>query len=167
MRPKHLYDRYDANQKSRVDKIASIKSGYFHWTWLMLPASIIAVCLVLLIYAWGYPAKVQSSIMVTLREECSSAIVQTNLLSRTAGTDSSATLGRIRSHVYAMDQVNSLNMDLEGNGNPLIPQEAFSQLYDVIENYSNKLIYGMATGDQQTELQIKLDELMNWIYQLQ
>ena len=84
--------------------------------------------------------------------ECGNALNLTNGLSRTAGATSSQTLGRIRSHVYAMETINDLSVGLEGASGYLIQDDWFTTLYAVLDEYSNKLITGMTTGDQQTTL---------------
>ena len=99
--------------------------------------------------------------------ECGNALTLTNSLSRTAGASSSATLGRIRSHVYAMETINSLSVGLEGASGWLISEDWFTTLYGVLEEYSQKLITGMTTGDQQTALLGALQTLYDQLDTLQ
>ncbi|MBR4081000.1 MAG: hypothetical protein IKK21_04375 [Clostridia bacterium] len=99
--------------------------------------------------------------------ECGNALTLTNSLSRTAGASSSATLGRIRSHVYAMETINSLSVGLEGASGWLISEDWFTTLYGVLEEYSQKLITGMTTGDQQTALMNALQTLYDQLDTIQ
>ena len=57
-----------------------------------------------------------------IQVECNEALSLTNSLSRTAGASSSSTLGKIRSHVYSMETINSLNVGLEGATGYLIQE---------------------------------------------
>lgn len=100
--------------------------------------------------AMSYQAESHTTFVHRLQTECNDALSLTSSLSRTAGASSSATLGKIRSHVYAMDTINQLNMGLDGTY--LVSNDEFTNLYAIIDDYSNRLITGMVTGDQQTAL---------------
>ena len=102
--------------------------------------------------AMAYRNEAKNLFISKIQLECGNALTLTKSLSRTAGASSSATLGRIRSHVYAMETSNSLSVGLEGSEGWLISEDWFTTLYGVLEEYSQKLITGMTTGDQQTTL---------------
>ena len=61
--------------------------------------------------------------------------------------------------MYAMDTINQLNVGLRGAGGYLVDNDVFTQLYSVLDVYSDKLITGMQTGDLQTELTTALNNL--------
>ena len=100
--------------------------------------------------AISFEAETRSTFIHRMQTECNDAVSLTTALSRTAGASSSATLGKIRSHVYAMDTINQLNVGL--GGSYLISNDTFTSLYAIIDDYSNRLITGMVTGDSQTAL---------------
>ena len=108
--------------------------------------------------AVAYRSEARSLFIATMQTECNEALAQANSLSRTAGANSSATLGRIRSSVRAMEDVNRMRGNLEG-GRYFVPEETFSQLYTILDNYSSRLTTGMNTGDMQGQLQTALEAL--------
>lgn len=111
--------------------------------------------------AISYQAESHTTFVRRVQTECNDALSLTSALSRTAGASSSATLGKIRSHVYAMDTINQLNMGLDGTY--LVGNDVFTNLYAIIDDYSNRLITGMVTGDQQTALTNALTDLVTTV----
>ena len=121
-------------------------------------------CILLAIFggrAMSSQAELRDTFIHRVQIECNDALNLTGSLSRTAGANSAATIGRIRSHVYAMEIISELNPDGD-----LISTEVFTMLYSVLDDYSNKLITGMQTGDLQTELTTSLTALANLVNQL-
>lgn len=116
--------------------------------------------------ALAYRAESRSLFVATMQTECNEALSLTNSLSRTAGASSSTTLGRIRSNVHTMDTLNQLHANLEGGGQYYVPVEVFTNLYTILDNYSNRLITGLNTGDLQGELQTALEGLQALISEL-
>ena len=106
----------------------------------------------------AYRAEARALFVATMQTECNEALAQANSLSRTAGANSSSTLGRIRSSVRAMEDVNRIRMNLDG-GRAYVPDETFSELYTILDNYSSRLLTGMNTGDMQGQLQAALEAL--------
>ncbi len=115
--------------------------------------------------AISFEAETRSTFIHRMQTECNDAVSLTTALSRTAGASSSATLGKIRSHVYAMDTINQLNVGL--GGSYLISNDTFTSLYAIIDDYSNRLITGMVTGDSQTALANALTGLQQTIAYLE
>ena len=115
--------------------------------------------------AMAYRAEARSLFISTMQTECIEALNQTNSLSRTAGANSAATLGRIRSSVRAMEDVNRIHGALEG-GRAFVSDETFTALYNILDNYSSRLLTGMNTGDMQGELQAALEALQTVIFAL-
>ena len=64
--------------------------------------------------AISFETETRSTFVHRMQTECNDAVSLVTALSRTAGASSSATLGKIRSHVYAMDTINQLNVGLGG-----------------------------------------------------
>ena len=108
--------------------------------------------------AMNYQTESHTTYVRRMQTECNDALELTSALSRTAGASSSATLGRIRSYVYAMDTINQLNLSLEGRY--LVGNDVFVNLYSIIDDYYNRLITGMVTSDQQTALTNALADLV-------
>lgn len=132
---------------------------------LLLIAAVIVLA-VLGAQAMAYRANAHELLVKRIQTECGDALTLTASLSRTAGANSSATLGRIRSHVYAMDTLNQLNVGLEGGNHFFVDESAFTALYSVLDDYANKLITGMVTGDLQTALTEQLNALMTLLGEL-
>lgn len=107
--------------------------------------------------ALAYRSEARNLFAATLQTECNEALSLSNSLSRTAGANSSATLGRIRSNLHAMETVNRFHQNLDGRA--FLPDETFSNLYTILDNYSSRLLTGMNTGDLQGELQAALEAL--------
>lgn len=115
--------------------------------------------------AFAYRSETRALFVATMQTECNEALSLTNSLSRTAGANSSTTLGRIRANVHTMDNLNELHARLEG-GRYYVPTEKISNLYTILDNYSNRLITGLNTGDLQGQLQAALEELQGLISKL-
>lgn len=115
--------------------------------------------------AMGYQAESHTTYVRRLQTECNDALALTPALSRTAGASSAATLSKIRSYVYAMDTINQLHMGLDGEY--LVTTDVFTNLYGIIDEYYNRLITGMVTSDQQTELTNALTMLVQTLSYLE
>ena len=122
----------------------------------------VAVLAVLGGQAMAYRAEARSLFAATMQTECIEALNQTSSLSRTAGANSSATLGRVRASVRAMENVNKLQSSLD-NGHAFVPEETFAELYAILDAYSSRLLTGMNTGDMQGQLQSALEALQTAI----
>ena len=136
---------------------------------ILLMALIVAVVALSVVGVRGatYRSEANRLFISKIQLECGNALQLTNSLSRTAGSSSSLTLGRIRSHVYAMETLNSLSVGLEGASGWLISGDWFTTLYGVIEEYYQKLITGVVTGDQQTALLTALQTLYDQLEAIQ
>ena len=49
------------------------------------------------------------------------------------------------------------------NGRELIPHEVFDRIYKLLDDYADKLITGMTTGDMQSLLLSEVQGLMGYI----
>ena len=69
-------------------------------------------------------------------------------VSRMAGSvqsNSAIKLGQIRQHVFAMDNLNSISMYVRGDPGRIIPQEALTAIYSVLDRY--EVAVQTATGN--------------------
>ncbi len=130
---------------------------------VLLGVLLLSAC-VLSVYFYTYQAKAQSRFVTVLETECEAANTVANNLSRSGGSESPALLGRVRAHVRAMETVNNLGKDL--NGRNYIDPNVFSELYNVIDTYSNNLRAGSTTLNELTDLKARLTTLSNLIKQL-
>lgn len=92
-----------------------------------------------------------------LLSECEGAVTRVQRLSRTAGSNSSQTLGEIRSYIYSMDVLNQVHLSLTGQ--QLLDTGHFTTIYSLIETYGSQLLSGSDTGAMQTTLTNALSEL--------
>ena len=77
--------------------------------------------------AMKYQSSAHDLFVRKLQVECSTALQLCNTLSRTAGSGSSGTLGKIRQHIYGMQTINDLNVGLSGSSGWLVQETYFSQ----------------------------------------
>lgn len=111
--------------------------------------------------AMAYRTETRALFVSILQTECIDALSQVNSLSRTAGANSSVTLGRIRASIRVMENINRLHLNLDNRA--YISDETFSELYTILDNYSSRLLTGMNTGDMQGQLQTALEALQTLI----
>lgn len=133
---------------------------------------LILVVIIAVLCIFGIPALQQKSDNHTLfvqrmRSECDEAIRHTNTLSRNAGADSAGLLAKIRSNVYAMDVINTLSINQDGNAGVLVSTGDLSSILTLIDQYQSVLITGMATGEQQTALLNQLDAISTLLYSVE
>ena len=89
--------------------------------------------------------------------ECADAVSLAKNLSRYGGSDSAAILGSIRSNVHAVDVLNTMHHTLYGSY--LVQPASFTDLYNIISSYSDKLTKGAAVVEDQNNLVTGLDAL--------
>lgn len=127
-------------------------------------------CVLLAIFggrAMNLQAESQTTLIHRMQTESNEALTMTSSLSRTAGASSAATLGRIRSRVYAVDMINQLQASLTGTGGYLVSTEVFTEIYSLLDDYSDKLTTGTQTGDVQSTLTTALTTLVNMTIELE
>lgn len=121
-------------------------------------------CVVLAVFggrAMGNQSETRTTLIHRMQTESSEALSMTSTLSRTAGANSSAALGRIRSRVYAVDVINQLHVGLTGTSGYLISTDVFTDIYALLDDYSDKLTTGTQTGDVQSALTTALTTLVS------
>jgi len=92
------------------------------------------------------------------------ALRQTTTLSRNAGADSAAILSRIRSNIYAIRMLNTVNS--ASGGRLLLEEERLTTLQNMVDRYLTYLTTGMDTGEYQTALQVALTEMQEIVRSL-
>ena len=132
-------------------------------------AALLALALVVGAVIWSagaviYRNEAQTLFVARIQSECNSALALSSSLSRTAGTNSSAMLGKIRGHVHTMETLSDMYQAL--NNKALITDAAFDALYALIDEYNNKLLTGMMTGDMQSSLAAQLQELQAFVVEI-
>ncbi len=159
MKQRLLYESYHAHGSAVPQTAAGVMRERIRTVLILFLAAAVIVLGVAGGQAMSYRAEARETFVGMIQAECDDALTLTNSLSRTAGASSSGILGRIRSHVHAMDTLNQINVSLEGGDSYMVPPVVFTELYNLIDNYTDKLRTGMITGDLQTELLTKLSEL--------
>lgn len=97
--------------------------------------------------------------IVTMQEQCRDAVAMVTTLSRTASSSSSATLGKIRADVHAIDVINQMKAAQDGQNNAYIDDALIQNIYTILDSYSNQLITGMSTMEEQTNLSTAIQAL--------
>jgi len=66
---------------------------------------------------------------------------------------------KIRADVHAIDVINQMKMLQDGTNHAYVSTELISRIYTILDAYSNQLITGMSTMEEQTNLSAALQEL--------
>lgn len=93
--------------------------------------------------------------------ECGAAVNQVNSLSRSGGSDTAGTLGKIRANINAVEVLSGIRQTLYGRD--LAPQSSFTELYTIIDSYSAKLKNGTSTIEELTNLGDALTRLQTML----
>lgn len=94
-----------------------------------------------------------------MQEQCRDAVALSTTLSRTASSSSAGILGKIRADVHAIDVINQMKITQDGVNHAYVSTELISRIYTILDGYSNQLITGMSTMEEQTNLSAVLQEL--------
>ena len=133
---------------------------------IVLLAIALTAALVTLLPGASYRADMHRYAVGQMLSECDDAVQQAARLSRTASSSSYDVLARIRSEVYAIDTLNETLHDV-GNESYLIDPGVFTAMYSLLDTYNGKLITGIQTGEQQTQLTNDLEALHRLIEAIQ
>lgn len=159
---------YNINMRPSRHPIGMQRAHGFQWERLLclvlLAALIAALCIC--VPSMKYREESRKLYIARMQTECDTALTYSKYLSRTASSNSNAQLAVIRSSIYSMDVVNQTYMTMEGEGSYLVSQNTFSNLYNVLDNYFNKLTTGTNTSDHQTELTQQLEALKQIVSRL-
>lgn len=113
-----------------------------------------------------YQSKCEPAFVNRMLTECDAAMTTVNSLSRSGGAESSAILGKIRANIHAIDVINEVNNTIEGGNGYFVPTSVFTDLYAIIDSYSNNLKLGNATIEDQNNLDNALTSLRTLLSEL-
>lgn len=131
---------------------------------------LIALGLVLFVIATGvlaylyittsvYQHKANAQFESKINSNLVDAIGHVSRLTGGVQSNSAIKLSQVRQHVYAMDQINSFSISVKGEGGRIIPQEAITALYSVLERY--EVAVQTATGNTLELRTLLLTHLMS------
>lgn len=153
--------RYNISMRSSRHGIGGPRPTGFPWSMLVivvLVAALVAVSVVAF-PSMNYRTEAKKLYIERMQKECDTALQYSKYLSRTASSNSNAQLAAIRASIYSMDVLNQTYSSLEGEGHILVDQNVFSALYNVLDNYYNKLATAMNTSEQLTDLTAQLESM--------
>ena len=158
-----MYRRYSQTNGNGVS-LRQMKRSRLKDLLILLLFGLLAASLVIGIPALQQKNSARANFVQRIQSECDEAVRLTSTLSRNAGADSSSILARVRSNLYAIRTVSSLNA-LQ-NGEFLVSEDRIMTLQNMVDQYLTYLTMGMDTGEYQTSLQIALEELQQDLEQL-
>lgn len=131
-------------------------------------------CLILLCAAIGlgiavtrnsvYRNRSEQEIRQQMVNAVASALEEGNRLSSGVSSNTYARLARIRQFIYHAEQINGMSMVLSGSGGRLAPDEAFTALYDDLNDYENVTQAATSSAmDVRTRLMNHLTALQAWL----
>lgn len=131
---------------------AAARGGAPRWLPALTLMLLIAVIVLGIVggQAMLYRSRTEETFVNRMLTECDDALSLANNLSRNGGADSNATLGRIRSDIHAIDTLNEVHNSISGSY--YIPPYVFTELYAIIDSYSNNLKLGNVTIEDQNNL---------------
>ena len=151
-----MYRRYSQTNAGGVT-MSQIKHNRIRDLLILVLAGLLIAALVLGIPAIQKQNDTRSLYIQRIQAECDDAIRQTASLSRNAGADSASILARIRSNLYSIRMISSLN--IAQGGGELVSEDQVLTLQNTVDRYLNYLTTGMNTGEYQTTLQTGMEEL--------
>lgn len=161
------------NRTSWPDMYSGGKGGYAAARggaprWLPAVTLVLLIAVIVLGVVGGqamlYRSRTEETFVNRMLTECDDALSLANSLSRNGGADSNATLGRIRSDIHAIDALNEVHNSISGSY--YIPPYVFTELYAIIDSYSNNLKLGNVTMQNLTDLVNGLNDLRNMLAEL-
>ncbi len=87
------------------------------------------------------------------------AIGQVSRMTGSVQSNSSIKLGQIRQYVFAMDNINNISVFIRGEGGRIIPQEALTAIFSVLDRY--EVAVQTATGNTLELRTLLLTHLMS------
>ncbi len=126
---------------------------------LLVLAALLIVSLVLNVTLVWQASSTGSRNVAMIQEQCKDAVALCTTLSRTASSSSAGILGKIRADVHAIDVINQMQMSRGGVQSAYVSDELIQRIYTILDGYSNQLITGMSTMEEQTNLSSVLQEL--------
>ena len=151
-----MYRRYSQGNDNPVS-LNQMKRSRIKDLIILVLVILLAASLVIGIPAVQSRNGIRAAYIQRIQAECDEAIRQTSLLSRNAGADSASQLARIRSNLYAIRMISSMNAG--ENGGALVSEDRILSLQNTVDRYLTYLTTGMDTGEYQTTLQNEIEEL--------
>lgn len=134
--------------------------------WAMPAVVLLAILLAVMSFfgvrAMMYQSQSEGTFVNRMLTECDDALALANGLSRSGGAESAATLGRIRSDIHAIDAINEVRNTVTGGGY-FVPPYVFTNLYSIIDSYTNNLKLGNVTMQNLTDLVSALESLRDML----
>jgi hypothetical protein len=151
-----VYRRYSQTGEGNAN-LSQVNRNRIKNIILILLLIALAVTLIITLPVMQNQSETRSLYIQKIQAEVDEALRQTATLSRNAGADSAAILSRIRSNIYAVRMLNTVNAS--SGGKALLEEERLTSLQNMVDRYLTYLTTGMDTGEYQTALQVSLSEL--------
>ena len=151
-----MYRRYSQTGEGNMN-LSQANRNRIRNVIVILLAIALAVTLIITLPVMQNQRETRSLYIQKIQSEVDEALRQTTTLSRNAGADSAAILSRIRSNIYAIRMLNTVNSS--SGGRLLLEEERLTTLQNMVDRYLTYLTTGMDTGEYQTALQVALTEL--------
>ena len=151
-----MYRRY-SQANGNTASLSQLKRSRLKDLLILVLFGLLVASLVIGIPALQQGNSTRTTYIQKMQTECDEAVRQTSSLSRNAGADSASILARIRSNLYAIRTVSSLNA--ARSGEILVSEDRILTLQNTVDRYLTYLTTGMDTGEYQTTLQLALEEL--------
>jgi hypothetical protein len=151
-----VYRRYSQTGEGNAN-LSQVNRNRIRNVIVLLLVIALAVTLIITLPVMQNQSETRNLYIQKIQAEVDEALRQTATLSRNAGADSAAILSRIRSNIYAVRMLNTVNS--ASGGKPLLEDERLTTLQNMVDRYLTYLTTGMDTGEYQTALQVSLSEL--------
>ena len=151
-----MYRRYSQTGAGNMN-LSQVNRNRIRNALLILLVAALAATLIITLPVMRKQEEARSLYIQKIQAEVDEALRQTTTLSRNAGADSAAILSRIRSNIYAIRTLNSVNS--ASGGGTMLEEERLTNLLNTVDRYLTYLTTGMDTGEYQTALQVALTEL--------
>lgn len=155
---KWMKGRYMANQK-RLSVGTGVPAPRGRGIVMLILLALVVALAAVSVTTVAKLSSVNSRNIAMMQEQCRDAVALSTTLSRTASSSSAATVGKIRADVHAIDVINQMKMLQDGTNHAYVSTELISRIYTILDAYSNQLITGMSTMEEQTNLSAALQEL--------
>ena len=151
-----MYRRY-SQTNGNAASVSQLKRSRLKDLLILALTGLLIASLVIGIPALQKNDTTRSVYIQRIQAECDEAVRLTSTLSRNAGADSASILARIRSNLYSIRMISSLN--IAQGGGELVSEDQVLTLQNTVDRYLNYLTTGMNTGEYQTTLQTGVEEL--------
>ena len=151
-----MYRRY-SQTNGNAASVSQLKRSRLKDLLILALTGLLIASLVIGIPALQKKDATRSVYIQRIQAECDEAVRLTSTLSRNAGADSASILARIRSNLYSIRMISSLN--IAQGGGELVSEDQVLTLQNTVDRYLNYLTTGMNTGEYQTTLQTGMEEL--------